>query len=372
MSRIYKPTPEQITAWVAKHFDYKPRKNGNELVICNPFDGDDGYHFNISTLKATCHDWRGDEWAGPINPRTRKRSCTFLKFVRLFLDCSYHQAARAVSVAAGSTVAFAKATGRPDGSDGRPEVTEKPLVALPVGCEPLIRTTQKKMASLVMVWLQSRGVSPQLVKAANIHHLGADVIFPYYEYDQLVYWQQRSALNKRFLFPDEQAYGVTKGQFLYNFDKIEPASYLIVTESIFGCFTLGEQCCATGGADMTDMQARKIKLIGPRDGVILSPDNDGAAIKSVIRNGAMLGGRGLPIFLSLPPALPYRDEDGRERTTKDWNELYTKLKMSLDEIREVFEHNIMPLNESTRFKLLGMSSGLTGKPTVNRLPRIPN
>lgn len=364
---MYQLTPQQITAWVMKHFpDCKQRKQGAELVINNPFDDDSGFHLNISVLKGVCHDWRGDAaWSGPINPRTGKHSCSFLNFVRLFLNCTFHQAAKAVSLASGTTVMSLKATGRQGASTGVSEPTEKPLVAIPPGAEPLHQSTQTIMAGLVSRWLQSRGVSPTMATFHNIHHLATDVIFPYYEYGQLVYWQQRSAINKVFRFPSEEQFGVSKGQFLYNFDGIEPASYLIVTESIFGCYTIGAQCGATGGADMTELQARKIKLLGPRDGVILSPDNDGAAFKSILHNGKHLVRYDLPVFFSIPPALPYTDEDGRERTTKDWNELYTKLKMPVAEIRAVFDRNITPLNESTRFKIAALV-GSSKKPTLAR------
>jgi hypothetical protein len=59
----FNPTPEQIEAFVAHYFDFKARKNGRELVICNPFDGDADFHFNVSKAKGVCHDWHGDEWA---------------------------------------------------------------------------------------------------------------------------------------------------------------------------------------------------------------------------------------------------------------------------------------------------------------------
>ena len=82
-------TPNQVEAWVAKYFDYKTRKGGEELRINNPFNEDTGYHFNISTSKLACNDWRGNEWAG-YNPNSGRRyKCTFLRFVKLFLEQTF-------------------------------------------------------------------------------------------------------------------------------------------------------------------------------------------------------------------------------------------------------------------------------------------
>lgn len=366
--KIYKPTPAQITAWVDKHFESKPRKDGTELRICNPFDGDEGYHFNISVHKASCHDWRGDEWAGPKNPKTGKRQCTFLKFVCKFLNCSYHEAARAISAAAGSAVAYTAAGYRVEGSegqDGPKEAKEKPLVELPPGSEPIIGSKQRTTAGIVANWLESRGVSKELSILHNIHHIGAEVVFPYYEFGTLVYWQTRSSINKIFRFPDQKQFGVNKSEFIYNFDGIEPATYVIVAEAIFGALTLGAQACATGGADMGPMQVRKLKLLGPRDGIILAPDNDVAGLKSVLRNGQLLAAAGLSVSVSVPPKIAYRDTDGSERLTKDWNELYTGAKMSLSDIRDVFEDGVVPLDTKTRMTLAGFVTG-NGKVTLQQ------
>lgn len=353
---MYKITPQQIVAWVTKHFpDFKPRKNGEELRICNPFTDDDGYHFNISVSKGVCHDWRGDEWAGPINPRTRKRPCSFLNFVRLYLNCSYKRAAEAISLASGDTVQFIGPSSRHEQPDGRPRAEEPPLVAFPTGAAP-VGTVGDTMDRIVSTWLRTRGITKEMAELYGVHYVSANAIFPYYEYGQFVYWQQRSAISKQFAFPNERDFGVTKGQFIYNFDNIEPASYAILTEAIFGCISLGAQCGATGGADITDTQIRKLKLLGPKDGIILAPDNDNAGIKSIVRNGTLLEQYGFTVLFSLPPEIPYESVDGAKLVTKDWNELYQHAKLSFKQIREIFENGIMMLNSTSRFKLHSLAS----------------
>ena len=347
MTEWFKPSADQITAFVTANFpEAKPRKGGIEFRINNPFDGDTGKHFNIGT-NGFVHDWRGDEWAGPPNPRTGKRTCTFLNFVRLYLGCSYHDAIRAVA-GTGTIPSLKRLMSVPD-------TLEKALVALPVGSEPLWLSSQKLAAQTVLSWLYSRGIDDNMVKVHGIHHVGTDVVFPYFEFSQLCYWQTRSLVNKVFRFPSQELYGVTKGQFLYNFDHIEPASYLVVVEAIFGCHTLGAQTVASGGAILTPTQVKKMKLLGPRDGIILGPDNDIAGIKSICDNAREMDGLGYPLFYSLPPMLPYVDEDGTTKLTKDWNELVTKLHWSLPDIRSAFEKAIVPLTPAERFKLIGKS-----------------
>ena len=175
-----------------------------------------------------------------------------------------------------------------------------------------------------------------------------DVYWPYYEFDTLVYWQSRSRLNKRFNFPQTEIQDDTgeivaitegsKGDFLYGFDDIEPASYLIITEAIFDKHTLGQQTLASGGAVLTPKQVGKIRILGPRR-VILAPDNDAAGVKSIFANATLLINEKIPTYFSLPPKLKY-SVDGEERVTKDWNELFTNIKLSALEIRKMHDSNI--------------------------------
>src|SRR5574339_160686 len=93
MGRTVKLEPAQIESWVARHFDYKRRKNGEELLICNPFDGDTGFKFNISTQpkksKKTgavgfwVHDWR---------PSASAHNGSFVKFVQRYKGLTFREA----------------------------------------------------------------------------------------------------------------------------------------------------------------------------------------------------------------------------------------------------------------------------------------
>jgi hypothetical protein len=194
----------------------------------------------------------------------------------------------------------------------------------------------------------SRGIDRNKIEKYGILHAGLDVVWPYFEFDDLVYWQSRSRTDKRFLFPDISV-GVGKGDFLYGFDQVEPASYLIITEAIFDCQTLEHQCVASGGAELIDRQLRKIKFLGPKDGIILAPDNDIAGIKSILANARILDALGYKLLFSVPPEIEYDNEDGTKNVTKDWNDLVTKLD-GVDPFK-VMEENIHPLGMRERYKL---------------------
>ena len=345
---MYTPIPpEKITAWVYKNFpDCKPRKGGEELRICNPFDGDDGYHFNISVLKGLCHDFRGDiSWVG-FNPNTGKLQYrTFIRFVQSYLTqkhgrCSYPEALQDVLGASSGAIALLKW----HRTRLLPETKETTALALPDGTTEFGQSQPKLVAGL-LAWLASRGVDDRKISKYNIMYCGLNVVWPYYEYDsEPVYWQCRSRINKIFRFPPESV-GVTKGQFFYGFDQVEPASFAIITESIFGCLTLEDQCLATGGASITETQVKKLRLLGPKDGIILAPDNDKAGIESILHNAAQLQPLGYPIFYSLPPIAKLPDG----LLSKDWNDL-VKIASQV-EIRTTFEKSVKPYNVQQRLYL---------------------
>ncbi len=292
----------------------KPRKGGDELCICNPFDADTSFKFNINPEKGTCHCWTGDEWAGPVNPTTGKRNCSFINFVKQFRKFSYAEAVREVL----GTQEDIRAYLRPENRHSTADV-KKVAVALPGGTERIADNLTDPQARVVATWLQQRGYSVEDIGRFDLHYLGVSCYWPYYEFDTLVYWQSRNRFKKLYRFPDLEVYdksgkveGKTdggKGDFLYGFDDCENASYLIITESIFGQYTLGEQTLASGGAALTETQVSKVRIIGPRKGVILSPDNDPAGIKSIIANYKLMSGEGHKVFYSIPPKLPFKKGD---------------------------------------------------------------
>ena len=334
-----KITPDQVTNWVLKNFpDCKPRKGGLELRINNPLMSDSGFNCNINIESLYVNDWRGNEWVG-IDPRTGKRRyCTFLRFVQLYLTqqrgfCSFTEALQDVLGAATNARAILMRARRQVAQETQEKGTLKP----PEGTTEFALEKPTKLERGLLSWLASRGVDEQKIKKYHIKHSGLDVVFLYYEYDEFVYWQTRSRISKTFLFPSQDT-GVTKGQFLYGFDQAEPASFLIITEAIFGTLTLEDQCLASGGASLTAAQVKKISLLGPRDGVILSPDNDKAGLESILANAALLKPYAFKLFYALPPALP-----SPKGTTKDWNELVQDLEMPPKEVRAIFEKSVKPL-----------------------------
>ncbi len=346
-----------IIAWITKNFDYKTRKGDTEYCINNPFDGDTGYNFNINPAKGRCHDWRGDEWAGPINPETNHRNCSFIKFVRLYRKCRYSEAVRDVL---GASVDIRQYL-RPENRLTDQNAKKKVAVALPDGVEPLM-TSIDSQAKILLNWLSTRGYTKEDIIKNDLQHLGMDVYWPYYEFDTLVYWQSRSRLNKRFNFPSLDIYNKsgkivgqvdgTKGDFLYGFDDIEPASYVIITEAIFDKHTLGEQTLASGGAMLTPKQIGKLKIIGPRRGIILSPDNDTAGLKSVISNYQLLSSHGFEVYCSIPPSLKY-ERDGKEHYTKDWNEIGQYV-AGFDKVRKIHDDGIRKITEEVLVELGGL------------------
>lgn len=333
-----------IASWIEKNFKFKTRKGGSEYCINSPFDDDTGYNFNINPEKAKCHDWRGDEWAGPINPETGKRNCSFIKFVRLYLKCSYREALEELLEAKGNVSEYL----RPEGRITDQESKKKISVALPEGVS-LLTGSADKQAKAVQKWLKTRGYTDQEISKNELYYNAMTVYWPYFEFDTLVYWQSRSRLNKTFNFPSLDVYdqfgkivGITdgsKGDFLYGFDDIEPANYVVIVEAIFCKNTLGEQTLASGGAILTDNQIKKLRILGPKEGIILAPDNDKAGIKSVFANTILLQRQGFKVFVSIPPKLEYT-EDNKIKHTKDWNDLITKLKMPKKEIRGIMDNNI--------------------------------
>lgn len=347
--------PEKIIAWIEANFDFKTRKNKQEYLINNPLNYDTGYHLNINPYKGNCHDWRGDEWAGPINPTTNRRNCSFIKFVRLFRKCSYAEAIKEVLGAAVDIRQYLMPKYRVTDAEAKNIFS----VQLPVGTQPILDIDDVTIR-ILLKWLKSRGYTIDSIIKNNLQYLGTNVYWPYYEFDSLVYWQSRSRLNKRFEFPSLDVYdnngkiiGKTdgsKGDFFYGFDDVESASYLIITEAIFDQHTLGEQALASGGAALTSKQVNKLKVLGPKKGVILSPDRDVAGIESILQNSDVLTKAGFSVYYSIPPDLEYKDAEGNEQSIKDWNELGMYV-CGFDKVREMHDKSIRKLSTSETVKL---------------------
>jgi len=353
--------PEQIYGWVTREFpDNKPRKGGDEIRINNPFREDSGYHFNISCTKALCHDWRGDEWVGS-GPGGRRKKCTFLKFVQLYKNCSFFDAVRSVLGASSDPRLFL----RVQKTSEEQEATDDTSLGLPDASESLLDSSQPKLASTLLKWLASRGIDERRVEKYGMLHSGFDVIWPYYEYDEIVYWQSRSRLNKTFMFPPLDT-GVNRNDYLYGFDQVEPASHVIIVESIIDGQTLEDQCVASGGAILGDMQVRKIRVFNPKDGIILAPDNDEAGIKSILSNAAKLQKLGHKLYYALPPKYRYVDGD-EENETKDWNDV-AKYVCGWDKVLDVLNDSVVQLTFMEKKKLTGIVDRLSSKSIATPKP----
>ena len=153
----------------------------------------------------------------------------------------------------------------------------------------------------------------------------ANIVFPYLEYDEKVYWQKRNVSNKVFEFPPESP-GIVKSDFLYGFDNVIQSTYLVLTEAIFCALTICDQTCAIGGAEVSDNQVKKIKALNPKDGVILAIDNDSAGLKSLVANYKKIS-KYFPVMCSIPPI-----------ASKDWNGMAKETDVA--ETKKYFEDHI--------------------------------
>lgn len=327
---MFKPTPEQISDWVKSNFDCRSRKNGDELLIANPFYHNDKMKMNVSCSKGLVHDWRGEDWANGNSP-------TFLRFVQMYRKCSFSEAVKEVCGEGTSLKSIVSQIKR-EKNLKIAEAEEKRLqekLILPEGSIRITDAPDSMLKKMVVNYLKSRGMDEDTTKQYDIHFQGDNAVWPYYEYEELVYYQSRNITNKIFDFPSKNVVSVGKEDFLYGFDMVEPSDYLITTESIIDAITLGEQCVATGGVRLSDMQVHKIRALNPVGGIILAPDNDKAGVGSIVHDYNLLSPY-FNVLCSIPP----KEYDGEE--CKDWNNLY-QITGSKNKVREVFNENIKPV-----------------------------
>lgn len=336
---VIKLTPYQIESWVARHFEYKSRKNGQELTICNPFiPGDTKFKFNISTvLKGTkrnpdiqgywVHDWR---------PSCHNYNMSFLRFVQKFKGFTFKEALKDVC---GDGIDF-KAILR----KSKPQIEEsreiEVILQLPKGSIP-IHQGKGKIREIAINYLKRRGISYETAIAHQLHYTGAEIVFPYLEYDAIVYWQSRSIIDKTFEFPEEKTTNTGKASFLYGFDDAEPYQDVFLTEAIFCSLTIGPGGLATGGADLSEQQRRKLRAINPSR-IILAPDNDREGKCSLYNNYRLLSPYG-ELWYVLPPN-PF----------KDWNDIAQKYGQKGNKVARLYaEKNAKRLmvKDAIRFRM---------------------
>lgn len=300
-------TQSQIENWVARHFEYKRRKHGEELLICNPFTDDNKFKFNICTkltrskkskaMGYWCHDWR---------PTAHEYDSSFIKFVQRYKGLTFKEALQEVC---GDSIDLRAIMCPPKKVEDEPEpevIFKLPDMAVPITDERFPRARE-----FAINYLESRRVSYSDAKAFRIHYTPTMVVFPYLEYDMIVYWQGRTLVDKQFRFPDEGEVGRGKSDFLYGFDNAEIGGQVYIAEAIFGALSLGPGGLASGGAQMQERQVRKVRALNPSI-VVLAPDNDEEGIRSLRPNYQLLSPY-YTIYYSLPP-----------KGFKDWNELDQK------------------------------------------------
>lgn len=315
-------TPQQIEAWVGRHFKYKRRSRGRQLCVTNPFDNDDGYHLWISTVPAIpkpkpgvqrqmgywVHDFRPGHYSGSL-----------ISFVKKFKKISYYQAVADIIGGDPKSVKEVLQKLRIERrSDIEPEPeksVEEREVELPRGSKLFEENDSSMVRQVASNNLRRRGVSEEEAIRLKLGYTSTTLVFPYYEFGVLVYWQERDILQKRFNFPDEKVTGLLKTDYLYNFDNVEfSGDHVVVVESIFNCISLGDNCVASGGATIVGRQLQKLLALDV-NAIILAPDLDDAGIKSLRLNFFELRRIGVKrIAYCLPPygLLEFNE--------KDWND----------------------------------------------------
>ena len=204
-------------------------------------------------------------------------------------------------------------------------------VELPPLSKPFTDKSFPQARQLALNYLNSRKVSEQTAIKQQLHYTPNSIVFPYVEYDTIVFWQSRDLIEKKFLFPDESLTGLAKTDYLYNFDNIEPGDDIIIVESIFNCISLGDGCVASGGAIISGAQPRKLRVFNPKV-LILAPDNDDAGKKS-LRSNFFLLHKDFALAYCLPPL-----------GVKDWNDF--EQARGVDSARKYVERNTYALTLS--------------------------
>lgn len=317
--------PDQIETWISKHFDYKRRKSGAELLINNPFDGDTKFKFNINTVKGVCHDWR---------PGHQQNDGPFLRFVQNYKRISFVEAIREVCGQEVDLRSIFKSARAKEIQEDEQEIV--PDASLPATAKSFRVESTDKIRSVALNYLMSRNISIETACKYNLHYGVDRIYFPYYEYGVQVYWQARAIYSKTFEFPSLDVTKYGKEYYLYGFDNAEPGQPLIINESIIDSISLGDGAVATGGASMgggdavkSKFQCKKIRAIGPNI-VVLAPDRDYEGLSSILKNAKLIESICDTELRFIVPPKPF----------KDWNEMLVKSSYSP---RIYIESNMLPI-----------------------------
>ena len=218
---------------------------------------------------------------------------------------------------------------------------------LPPNAVPIQDDKNPLFREIAIRYLGFRGINYNDAISFRLHYTPTMIIFPYLEYDEIVYWQGRSSSPaiKDFLFPDQRKVGVGKSDYIYGFDNAEAGQPVYISEAIFDALTIGPGGLAIGGAKLVEAQKRKIQALGPSR-VVLTPDNDKEGIASIYENWILLSPY-FDIYYVLPPH------------TKDWNDWVRKSadkQTALKDIRSYINKNCkkLTMGQAIKFRMNGL------------------
>ncbi|MDP1712448.1 MAG: hypothetical protein Q8K86_08325 [Candidatus Nanopelagicaceae bacterium] len=309
-------TPEQILTWLDRHFDAK-RSGDKQARINNPFDADDqDRHLWISLYptKAKKSD-KIDHWVHDFRPGMEECNTSFIRFVMKYRKCSYPLAVKEVG---GKLVAVRT-------KKEEKQEPPKPRVVLPAGAELIDGTSPHQ--DIVRRHLRKRGFFLREIQPYRLHCTVDSIIFPYYEFDELVYWQSRSALGKTFRFPGD----TNKSDYLFGYDFCDPEEDVGITEACYGAMVLGPGVTSSSGASLTEGILPKLRVLKPKR-VILCPDNDEAG-RASLRTSFSLLKDWFEVWYVLPPRV--RRPNGEY--SKDWADLTHEMR---EDVRRFYRDNL--------------------------------
>jgi DNA primase len=323
--------PEQIKRWVDINFDkVKVRKNGQELSVCNPFDGDTGFHLWINTVKGVCKDWRpSHQFDG------KKGGISFLRLVQKMKGISFRQAVREVcGYDLDPRQMFMR---RKKQLEGIEEVADEDETTLPEGAVSL--DVEKPYKNIIMAYLNRRKINEDLARSFNLHYTLSTVVFPYYEFEVLVYWQSRDISSKIYMFPPPME-GISKSQVLYGFDHIETDSDIYIVEGNMEVLTLGDDTAGIGGSLISEEQVKKMRLLSPKR-IVWAMDNDQEGLVG-IRKGYKIVKRLMP---DIPQSYVVPPKEHIGKKIKDWNDM--AIAGCVEDARRYSRANIKPVSMSS-------------------------
>jgi hypothetical protein len=221
--------------------------------------------------------------------------------------------------------------------EGIEEVADEDETTLPEGAVSL--DVEKPYKNIIMAYLNRRKINEDLARSFNLHYTLSTVVFPYYEFEVLVYWQSRDISSKIYMFPPPME-GISKSQVLYGFDHIETDSDIYIVEGNMEVLTLGDDTAGIGGSLISEEQVKKMRLLSPKR-IVWAMDNDQEGLVG-IRKGYKIVKRLMP---DIPQSyvVPPKEHNGKK--IKDWNDM--AIAGCVEDARRYSRANIKPVSMSS-------------------------